>query len=114
VAIFGEGFKSKLTKDIPWLQKTRLICWYDLDAAGFEMLNMIREYYPHTESFLMDAKTFHFFERFAVPNSQKRRSLPYLTVDEKSLYEFITENEKRLEQEHISQEYVRNQLLGIL
>lgn len=111
VAIFGEGFKSRLSRHIPWLEKTELFCWFDLDAAGFEMLNMIREHYPQAKSFLMDRKTFQVFEQFAVENRKKKRGLPHLTFEENALYKFVTENSKRLEQERISQEYVYSKLL---
>ncbi|NJO24790.1 MAG: hypothetical protein HC867_01875 [Bacteroidia bacterium] len=59
VAIFGEGFKSRVSKHIPWLANTELYCWFDLDAAGFEMLNIIRQYYPSAMSLLMDEETYH-------------------------------------------------------
>lgn len=112
VAIWGEGFKSRISKHIPWLEKTRLICWFDLDGAGFEMLNMIREYYPNAESFLMDKQTYNNFDRFAVNTKYRKRELPHLHKDERELYESLslTEDKQRLEQERISQQYVQAQL----
>jgi hypothetical protein len=107
VAIFGEGFKSRISKDIPWLNQTKLFCWFDLDTAGFEMLNMIREYYPNAVSFLMDEPTYKLFEQFAVNNTGKKKSLPLLSSEEQKLYQFLLENNKRLEQERISQKYVQ-------
>lgn len=114
VAIFGEGFKSRLSKYIPWLEKTELFCWFDLDAAGFEMLNMIRQHYPAAKSLLMDKKTFSAFEQFAVVNRHGKKQLPLLTPDENTVYRFLTENNKRLEQERITQHYVKDYLLSIL
>ncbi len=108
VAIFGEGFKSRLTKNIPWLNKTQIYCWFDLDAAGFEMLSMIRQHYPNAKSFLMDNETYHAFENFSVENNNVRtKDLPFLTDNERSLYAFLSSNKRRLEQERISQEYVK-------
>ncbi|MFX8871900.1 Wadjet anti-phage system protein JetD domain-containing protein, partial [Acinetobacter baumannii] len=68
MAIFGEGFKSRLSRHIPWLEKTNLFCWFDLDAAGFEMLNMIRQHYPSVQSLLMNNDTFESFKEFSVDN----------------------------------------------
>jgi len=110
VAIFGEGFKSKLSKHISWLEKTELLCWFDLDAAGFEMLSMIRQYYPNAHSFLMDEKTFETFKEFAVENKVRKKSLNGLNMEEASLYDFLTKNGKRLEQEKIAQQYVLDYL----
>lgn len=106
VAIFGEGFKSKLSKHISWLAQTELFCWFDLDAAGFEMLNMIRQHYPEAKSFLMDSKSFETFQEFAVENKVKKKKLEYLEQEEADLYDFLTQNNKRLEQEKIGQQYV--------
>lgn len=110
VAIFGEGFKSRLSKHIPWLEKTELFCWFDLDAAGFQMLNMIRQQYPHARSFLMDIDTFKAFETFAVENQTRKKGLPHLLPEETQLYEFLTSHRKRLEQERIVQQYVLERL----
>ncbi len=107
VALFGEGFKSRITKHIPWLEKTQLFCWFDLDAAGFEMLDSIRQYYPKAKIFLMDEATYLEFEKFAVENSYKKKELLNLSPEEKKLYDFIVSNCKRLEQERISQQYVK-------
>jgi hypothetical protein len=110
VAIFGEGFKSRVSKHIPWLSQSELYCWFDLDAAGFEMLNMIRQYYSHASSFLMDTKTYERFEQFAVTNMGKRKELSYLTDSEQQLYQLLLHDHKRLEQERIEQDFVVSEL----
>lgn len=106
VAIFGEGFKSRVSKYIPWLSQVELYCWFDLDAAGFEMLNIIRRYYPHASSFLMDKNTYELYEQFAVTNSSRRKELSYLTPTEQKMYHFLLHYQKRLEQERIDQDCV--------
>lgn len=111
VAIFGEGFKSRMSKHIPWLNKTKLYCWFDLDAAGFEMLNMIRQHYPDASSFLMDDDTYRKHSQFAVENRNRRKELPYLLPTEQRLYEFLQSNNKRLEQERITQQFVNDHLV---
>lgn len=110
VAIFGEGFKSRVSKHIPWLAKAELYCWFDLDPAGFEMLNIIRQYYPAAKSLLMDEATYERFNRFAVTSAYRKRQLDKLTADELQLYRFLQENNKRLEHERISQQYVQDRL----
>lgn len=75
IAIFGEGFKSNISKQLPWLKQTRLYCWFDLDAAGFEMLNMIRKFYTDARAFLMDNTTYRKFEQYAVVNNSKEKKI---------------------------------------
>jgi hypothetical protein len=106
VAIFGEGFKSRLSKHLPWLEKTNLYCWFDLDAAGFEMLNMIKEHYPNTKSLLMDNHTYSKFSNFAVNNLSRKKELRFLSIEERMMYDFLTTNGKRLEQERIPQNFI--------
>ena len=113
VAIFGEGFKSRLTQHIPWLSKTKLFCWFDMDTAGFEMLNMIRQHYPNSTSLLMNEKTYNEFAQFAVEKKTKKKDLINLDQEEQKFYNFLLTNSKRLEQERISQEYVKEQLATI-
>lgn len=114
IAIFGEGFKSRVSKHIPWLENTDLYCWFDLDAAGFEMLNMIRQYYPDARSFLMDEKTYNQFSQFSVSSTYRKLSLEKLNTDESKLYNFLQNNSKRLEQERITNSYISHQLNSIL
>lgn len=113
VAIFGEGFKSRISKHIPWLAKAELFCWFDLDAAGFEMLNIIRQYYPEAKSFLMDEKTYNQFDQFSVTSVYRKLLLEKLSADEIKLYEFLQKTNKRLEQERITNSYILEQLKSL-
>jgi hypothetical protein len=97
VAIFGEGFKSRLNKHLPWLDKTQLFCWFDMDTAGFEILNMIRGHYPTAASFLMDQNTYSQFEQFSVPIKRGKKDLPYLSPEEQKFYQFLFASNKRLD-----------------
>jgi len=110
VAIFGEGFKSSIMKHIPWLSKTNIYCWFDLDSAGFEMLDLIRQHYPKAKSFLMDESAFEKHSNFTVENNYRRKELPHLLSDELLLYKHLQKSSKRLEQERISQQYVLEQI----
>ncbi|RYD59138.1 MAG: DUF3322 and DUF2220 domain-containing protein [Sphingobacteriales bacterium] len=113
VAIFGEGFKSRVSKHISWFSQSELYCWFDMDAAGFEMLNMIRSFYSHATSFLMDNNTYERFGQFAVTNISRRKELPHLTDTEQNLYELLLQDKKRIEQERIEQNYVAQSLLKL-
>lgn len=110
VAIFGEGFKSRMTRHIPWLDKTNIYCWFDLDSAGFEMLDLIRQHYSNAKSFLMDRTTFDQFAGFSVENKYRKKQLSFLLPEEMQMYEFLQKNNKRLEQERVSQSYVTKQI----
>ncbi len=110
VALFGEGFKSRIAKHIPWIEKTKLYCWFDLDPAGFEMLDIIRKHYPNTMSFLMDTDTYMQYSNFAVDSKYRKKELQNLTLSERQLYEYLQANNKRLEQERIPQDYILNQI----
>lgn len=114
VAIFGEGFKSRLTQHIPWLSITKLYCSFDLDNSGFEMLNMIRNYYPDAISFLMDEQTYYLFKNFSVENKSKNKILPNLNSSEQKMYEYLVLNSKRLEQEKISLQHVNKEIKRIV
>lgn len=110
VAIFGAGFKSRVSKHIPWLANSELYCWFDMDAAGFEMLNMVRQYYSHAKSFLMDEPTYNEFSAFSVHSVYRKIESPLLNADEQKMYHFLLKENRRLEQERISNVYVQKQL----
>ncbi len=111
IAIFGEGFKSRVTKHITWLANAELFCWFDMDAAGFEMLNIIRQYYPKAKSLLMDKNIYETFSQFSEHSIYRKIQLNYLSQAEVKMYEYLQFNNIRLEQERITQEYIQSELL---
>jgi hypothetical protein len=111
IAIFGEGFKSRVAKHITWLSTAELYCWFDIDAAGFEMLNIIRQYYPHAKSLLMDKNVYETFSQFKGHSVYRKIQLPNLSEAEVKMYEYLQSNNIRLEQERITQEYIQSELL---
>jgi hypothetical protein len=113
IAIFGEGFKSRVTKHITWLSTAELFCWFDMDAAGFEMLDIIRHYYPNAKSFLMDEETYYRFNQFSVSSTYRKLLLEKLNAPELKMYGFLQTNNKRLEQERITNSYILEQLKNI-
>lgn len=111
IAIFGEGFKSRVTKHITWLSTAEVFCWFDMDAAGFEMLNIIRQYYPHAKSLLMDTNVYETFNQFCEHSVYRKVQLNNLSETEVKMYEYLQSNNIRLEQERITQEYIQSELL---
>ena len=78
-----------------------------MDAAGFEMLNMIRQYYHHAKSFLMDKTTYNEFSEYSVHSKYRKIELSLLNPDEKKMYHFLQKESRRLEQERITNLYVK-------
>ena len=112
IVIFGSGYGVENLKNASWFNQVVLYYWGDLDVQGFEILSQFRSYFPHTKSFLMDKETFDkFFENSKGMPSKISANLN-LTEEEKQLYESLKENNWRLEQEKIPQEYVENKLIN--
>ena len=111
VAIFGGGYAVNRLRAASWLLSCPIFYWGDLDTDGFKILSQLRASFSHTQSVLMDSKTFEHFQVFAVSlQARKPETLDYLTDEEQSLYTRLTLHHQRLEQERIDQVYV-NQCL---
>lgn len=105
IVIWGHGFGAEILKEIQWLKNLQIFYWGDLDAQGFEILSQVRTYFPQTKSFLMDRATFDkFFENDKGKISKVSTELK-LTTEENKLYNYLKENNLRLEQEKIPHEY---------
>jgi len=77
---------------------------------------LLRGYFPQTQSFLMDAKTFNTFKRYAVKGAAfYRSSLPNLTEEETYLFHHLLQLEEgnRLEQEKIGHAFVLEKMSGV-
>ncbi|MEL6536729.1 MAG: DUF2220 domain-containing protein [Bacteroidota bacterium] len=111
-AVFGSGKAVSRLREVEWLAQTELHYWSDLDAEGFEMLNNLRQSFPHLQSLLMDQATWEAHQPWVVKGSEgKAKPLPYLQPDEQALYQHLAEHNLRLEQERVSVGYQR-ELLG--
>lgn len=103
IVIWGKGYAVSAIKGSLILKSASLHYWGDLDAQGFEILSQFRGYFPQTQSLLMDKKTFDaYFEGESGTHSNVSIELN-LTEKEKILYEYIKDNNYRLEQEKIPQ-----------
>lgn len=104
LAIWGKGFAIETLKNIQWLKDKQIYYWSDLDVQGFQMLSQLRSYFPQTKSFLMDMKVLVAYEMFIVTGTlTKVESLVNLTNEELEVYDYLSSNNLRLEQERISQ-----------
>jgi hypothetical protein len=112
IALFGKGYNLSSLKHIEWLKPAEIYYWSDMDVQGFEMLSLIRSYFPQTQSLLMDEMTFKAFANDAGKGIKTKNPIsPYLTLLEKTMYQFLSSEDLRLEQEKISQQWV-NQIIS--
>ena len=111
IAIFGGGYAVNRLRNADWLLSCPIFYWGDVDVDGFRILSLVRSHFPHTQSVLMDGKTFEHFQSFAV-NVETTASEPleHLTEKEQTLYAQLTLQNQRLEQERIDQSYVNQSL----
>ncbi|QDT23699.1 hypothetical protein HG66A1_55220 [Gimesia chilikensis] len=114
VAIRGEGNAVMQLKDLSWLSKNQLIYWGDIDVEGFQILSRLRKFFPHTDSVMMDQETLNSHTTAIVKgNPSQPEAPPNLTNREAEAYEYCLNNQCRLEQERILQNYVENQIAAI-
>jgi hypothetical protein len=111
IAVFTKGYALHDLKDIPLFHHARLFYWGDLDEDGFKMLHQFRQYYPHTQSILMDDYTvaLHIAEMEHVPFRQTQNQLN-LTDKESLAYQYLMKEGGRIEQEKLKQDYIQEYL----
>ncbi|CAN5279120.1 DUF3322 and DUF2220 domain-containing protein [soil metagenome] len=109
IALFGSGFKSGVLQNVSWLSEKELFYWGDIDIHGFEILSMLRSYFPNIHSLMMDEETFDAFpdERVNGPMSNVKVDLK-LAIEERRLYDRLKKMKEgnRLEQEKIPNSWV--------
>lgn len=109
LAIFGSGYRVGSLKGVSWLRNCPIEYWGDLDVDGFKILAQLRSHFPQTRSLLMDQDTWTRFAEFAVADPKaKVEEIVHLTPTEQQLYGELAQNQQRLEQEHISQNYANH------
>lgn len=114
VAIRGEGNAVMRLEELSWLSQNQLIYWGDIDVEGFQILSRLRNIFPHVSSVMMDQKTLNSHAAAIVKgNPSQPEAPPNLTNREAEAYEYCLNNQCRLEQERILQNYVENQIAAI-
>lgn len=113
IIIFGSGKGIKQLKNASWIFDKQIFYWGDIDVQGFEILNQLRSYSPDSKiiSLLMNKKTLNDFkEDIDKGEISNVKNLQHLTSSEKETYGYIKDDNLRLEQEKINQDYVENEL----
>jgi hypothetical protein len=111
IGIFGGGFGVHVLREVDWLNQCQIIYWGDIDAHGFQILSDLREIFPHTQSVMMDQYTYSTYAQYTVKGKQTTDSqFSSLTPNENALAQYVYEQNIRLEQEHIPQDYAVSQL----
>lgn len=103
----GGGFMISYLRDIKWLNKKNIFYWGDLDTHGFVILHQMRSYFSHTKSVMMDINTFELFKGEGLVSGEivNIEILSTLNTSEMETFIFLKENNLRLEQEKIRQDY---------
>jgi hypothetical protein len=108
VAVFGKGFQINLLRETNNLAEADILYWSDLDAQGFMMLSQLKSAFPLARSVLMDRFTFDAHRAYVVNGTPcPAFRLPGLTEEEQAMFFQLSEGTLRLEQERISQAFVR-------
>jgi hypothetical protein len=103
IVVHGSGYAVDVVARIPWVRKTPVIYWGDLDSNGFAILNRLRSRHSDVISVLMDVDTLLAHEDLWVPEPTPHRGmLDQLTASETHALERLRdEGHVRLEQERI-------------
>jgi hypothetical protein len=104
----GGGFNVSYLRNARWLNDRNIYYWGDIDEHGFQILHQLRTYYNQVKSVMMDRLTFDRFQEYAVKGERNKADvLPLLNEEEAGLYKLLkSQQNNRLEQEKISQDYV--------
>jgi hypothetical protein len=116
MVIFGLGYGLQVLNEISWLNDKAIYYWGDIDTHGFAMLDQMRQYFPHTESLLMDKETLLAHRQlWGEEGKPTSRDLDGLRPQEMELYQEIINHSYvknlRLEQERIGINWVKEMLL---
>lgn len=105
----GGGFSVSYLKDIDWLKSKRFYYWGDLDAQGFQILNQFRTYFSKTIAVMMDEETLTNFKS-GEGRPAANQTLQRLSESEAKIYNYLRQNNVRLEQEKITQTFAEDKI----
>ncbi len=105
----GGGFSVSYLRDIDWIKSKQFFYWGDLDAQGFQILNQFRRYFQNTVAVMMDKETLSSFKS-ASGTPASNQNLQQLTDKELKLYNYLRQNNIRLEQEKITQTFAEKSI----
>lgn len=115
IVIFGAGYGWQALAEAQWLSRYPIHYWGDIDTHGFAILDQLRQYWPHAQSFLMDEETLLAHREYWGEESKPvQHDLLHLTPTEAMLYDDLRchrhRRQLRLEQERIGFGWVRRRL----
>lgn len=114
LCIWGHGFTVTELKNAAWLSNFPLYYFGDLDEHGFLILSDFRKYFPNTKSFCMDLQTLETFGEFRVEGKTIQGDFipENLTEEEQQVFLELKKDKtkNRLEQEHISNDWILQKL----
>lgn len=119
IVIFGAGYGWGALARSHWLKNCSIHYWGDIDTHGFGILDQLRGYFGHVDSFLMDRATLD--AHIAVWGDEDKpllADLHRLTPEERALYDDLRDNRiragLRLEQEHIEFHWLAHRLQQLI
>jgi len=103
IAIHGSGYAVGRLRDVPWLARTPVVYWGDVDSNGFAILHQLRAHHDDVRSALMDEETLRAHSDLWVVESQPARGrFAHLTEsEERTLAALRAAGDVRLEQERV-------------
>lgn len=121
VAIAGLGRAVSLVAELPWVHRSRLLYWGDIDTDGLEILSLARAHFPGIRSVLMDSGTLHRYRDRWVPEgvANRQANRERLLPEEHAVYGALLANDwqgwggdrgVRLEQERLDWPHVEEEL----
>ncbi|MDT8399736.1 MAG: DUF2220 family protein, partial [Pseudomonadales bacterium] len=119
IVIFGAGYGWDALARSHWLQNCSIHYWGDIDTHGFGILDQLRGYFGHVDSFLMDRETLDAHTAvWGCEDKALAADLHRLTSDERDLYNDLRDQRiragLRLEQEHIGFHWLAQRLQQLL
>ncbi|MGI6081842.1 MAG: DUF3322 domain-containing protein [Limnochordia bacterium] len=119
LVIFGLGYGLDRLAEIPWLRRSQIWYWGDIDTHGFGILDQFRAIFPDTHSFLMDRQTLEAHRELWVEEAAAKRyhgEPTRLTDAEYELFDDLRNDvfgeRVRLEQERIGYGWLKRALRG--
>ncbi len=111
IIIWWRWFSISNLKNIYWLKEKDIYYFWDLDSHWLKILAQCRKYFPQTKSIFMNKEVFDLYDSFVwewkkLWYEEIYKLEKYLEKEEFELLKYINENNLRLEQENIRQEYI--------
>jgi hypothetical protein len=109
IAIRGEGKAVTRLSRLKWLATNRVFYWGDIDVEGFQILSALRIFVPHVQSIFMTDTVLNHHPRLVREGSGATCREPCnLTDEEHAAFRKCNRDNRRLEQEHLPQDYVES------